>query len=654
MPPVCVPWEQVLLAGAKLPIWRHATNTGDAAAKDEVLPPRGTKGLESISLSNELAYASASQPPDDGFAGLAREHLLQAKFADNRPEHAGQLVAVLGPRLRLLIDEVARRVASTGESSESGNLIPALGRYFSTVLRAEVDERAGAKATPSAEDRRALRGFDLHAFMLELADTLTDAAFSAFGQDLPLCRKTVGALQRILLTHARLLGEWAAKADPSPAGEQGDIDSGTGLPNHRALLRQLGALLQSWSGQLEVLALLVIDVKFSQMAADNEAYIDSETLYAESARRLRSVLREADFAGRLSRHEFAAILPRISGEGLAILAANRILRAFEGPFEVDGRPALARVAIGISGYPEHGREAEELLHQAEIARDEAQKAQEPYAVYDRTFHRQDRMKRSLEALLRNALHENELEIYLQPQVSIASGRVISAEALLRWRLDDDTHVPPQQIVTIAEESGQISALTMWVLNAALRHIAELRRRGIDISVSVNIAPSNLDEPELPDFVKQALDTWSVPAHRLTIELTESAMIGDNRRPLDNLYRLKQLGVRLSIDDFGTGYSCMAYLKRMPLNELKIDKTFVSSMLSAREDERIVRSVIDLAHHFELQVVAEGVEDEPTLEALRALGCDVAQGYLFEKPMPAKQFAAWLERQGSADSSDGID
>jgi diguanylate cyclase (GGDEF)-like protein len=611
-------------------------------------------GLESISQSNKPAPTSASERPDDGFVGLAREHLLQVMLAEDRAERIRRLVAVLGPQLPLLFDEVARRVANTGVTSEDGKVIPALGHYFSTVLNADADQPEAAKATPSAESRGALREFDLHAFMLELADTLIDAAFTAFGHDLLLCRETVGALQRILLTHAKLLREWAAKPDGAPAVEQSDIDSGTGLPNHRELVRQLHALLQSWSGKSEVLALLVIDVKFSQLAADNKAYIQSEMLYAESARRLHSVLREADLAGRLSRHEFAAILPRISGEGLAILAANRILRAFEEPFEVNGRPALARLAIGISRYPEHGLEAEELLHHAEIARDEAQKAQEPYAVYDRNFHRQDRMKRSLEALLRHALHENELEIYLQPQVGIASGQVVGAEALLRWRLDDDTYVPPQQIVTIAEQSGLISALTMWVFHAALRHIAELRRGGIDITVSVNIAPSNLDEPELPDFVKQALDTWGVPADRLTIELTESAMIGDNRRPLDNLRRLKQLGARLSIDDFGTGYSCMAYLKRMPLNELKIDKTFVSNMLNAQEDERIVRSVIDLAHTFELQVVAEGVEDEPTLEALRALDCDVAQGYLFERPMPARQFAAWLERHSSADHSDAVD
>jgi diguanylate cyclase (GGDEF)-like protein len=608
--------------------------------------------LQSISLSDQRAHTGTSQNPDDGFVGLAREHLRLATLTEDHAERIRRLTAVLGPQLQLLFDKVARRVASTSETNEDGKLIAALGRYFSAVLNADTDQTEAVKATPTAESRRLLRELDLDAFVLELTDTLTDTAFTAFGHDLRLCRETVGALQWILLSHAGLLRAWAAQGDALPAVEQSDIDSGTGLPNHRALVRQLGALLQNWSGKSEVLALLVIDLKFSQLAADNEAYIESETLYAESARRLHSVLREADVAGRLSRHEFAAILPRISGEGLAILAANRILRAFEEPFEVNGRPALARLTIGISGYPEHGREAEELLHHAEIARDEAQKAQEPYAVYDRTLHRQDRMKRSLEALLRHALYENELEMYLQPQVGIASGRVVGAEALLRWRLDDDTYVPPQQIVAIAEESGLISALTSWVFHTALRHTAELRRGGIDISVSVNIAPSNLNEPELPDFVKQALDTWGVPADRLTIELTETAMIGDNRSSLENLHRLKRLGVQLSIDDFGTGYSCMAYLKRMPLNELKIDKTFISNMLSAQEDERIVRSVIDLAHHFELQVVAEGVEDKPTLQALRALGCDVAQGYLFERPMPAKQFAAWFEQHSNPGNNNG--
>jgi diguanylate cyclase (GGDEF)-like protein len=606
--------------------------------------------LKSTSLSNE---SGALQNPDERFVGLAREHLHQANLTQDSAERTRRLVAVLGPRLQSIFDEVGRRVGSTSETREDGKLVPALVRYFGIVLSADAEHSEATEKAPNAESRRALREFDLHAFMLELADALTDAAFTAFGHNLPLCRETVGTLQRILLTHARLLQDWAAGAPASPALDQSDTDSGTGLPNHRALLRQLGTLLQSWSGKSEVLALLVIDVKFSQMAADNEAYVQSEMLYAESARRLRSVLRDADLAGRLSRHEFAAILPRISGEGLAILAANRILRAFQEPFEVDGRPALARLAIGISGYPEHGREAEELLHHAEIARDEAQLAQEPYAVYDRKLHRQDRMKRSLEALLRHALHENELEIYLQPQVDIPSGRVVGAEALLRWRLDDDTDVPPQQIVAIAEESGLISALTGWVFHTALRHIAELHRSGFDISVSVNIAPSDLDEPELPDFVKQALDTWGVPAETLIIELTETAMIGDNRRSLDNLHRLKGLGVQLSIDDFGTGYSSMAYLKRMPLNELKIDKTFVSNMLNVKEDERIVRSIIDLAHHFDLQVVAEGVEDQLTMDALRALGCDVAQGYLFERPMPAKQFADWLEQRSSADNSDPI-
>jgi diguanylate cyclase (GGDEF)-like protein len=583
------------------------------------------------------------------FAALARQHLREANWSPEQMGPVRRLVAALGPRLQQSFVERTHGLAS-GDGANA-DLPIELVHYFSQVLRANQDDEDVGQIT-AVEYRKAVRNFDVDAFALRLLETLTGEAFSALGNNIAACRETVGALQRVLLTHAKLLQSWAARSDTTHVPAQTDIDPGTGLPNHRALLRELSGQLQSWNSNSGVLALLVIDLKFSQLAADGEAYSQTETLYAESARRLRSVLREADFAGRLSRHEFAAILPRITGSGLAILAASRVLRALEEPFEVNGHSALGRLAVGIAVYPEHGQDAEKLLHHAEIARDEAQQSQEPYALYDREFHRQDRMKRSLEALLRHALHENELEIYLQPQVDLASGQIVGAEALLRWRLDDDTYVPPQQIVAVAEDGGLMSALTMWVFNTALRHAAELRRRGIDISVSVNVTPSNLNEVELPDFVRQALGTWGVPADRLVIELTETAMIGDNRRPLENLHRLKQLGVQLSIDDFGTGYSSMAYLKRMPLDELKVDQTFVRNMLDAKEDERIVRSVIDLAHHFDLQVVAEGVEDVRTMEALRLLGCDLAQGYLIDRPMPAKEFAAWWEQHAAASHSDG--
>jgi EAL domain-containing protein (putative c-di-GMP-specific phosphodiesterase class I) len=198
-------------------------------------------------------------------------------------------------------------------------------------------------------------------------------------------------------------------------------------------------------------------------------------------------------------------------------------------------------------------------------------------------------------------------------------------------------------VSVAEDGGLVSQLTMAVVNSSLRNLAAMVRTdpNIDISVSVNVSARNLVDAELPDFIAQALQTWRIPARQLVIEVTEGAMIGDVERTIETLHRLKEIGVSLSVDDFGTGYSSLAYLKRMPLDELKIDQIFVRNMLTSKPDERIVRSVIDLARHFDLKVVAEGAEDDATLEFLRTLGVDVVQGYLISKPMPASQFGWWF-------------
>jgi EAL domain-containing protein (putative c-di-GMP-specific phosphodiesterase class I) len=242
---------------------------------------------------------------------------------------------------------------------------------------------------------------------------------------------------------------------------------------------------------------------------------------------------------------------------------------------------------------------------------------------------------------RGALADNELEVWFQPQRHAASGTCRAMEALLRWHSRRrNCMVVPTQVVEMAEAYGLMPALTKSVLNASLRQLGELRREGIDVRVAVNVSASLLRDVELPELVARALATWSIPPDRLTIEVTESALMIDVERSLGVMQELKQLHVRLSIDDFGTGYSSLAYLRRMPLDELKIDKTFVQNMLGNKADVQIVRSVIDLAHNFELEAVAEGVEDLATLEMLADLGCDVIQGYHYARPMPLAQLRKW--------------
>ena len=254
------------------------------------------------------------------------------------------------------------------------------------------------------------------------------------------------------------------------------------------------------------------------------------------------------------------------------------------------------------------------------------------------------MQRTMESELRAALRENDLMLYYQPQLSLQTGMVQGAEALLRWRNVRGEFVPPNIIVDVAERSGLMTELTRWILNTALRHSAEMRVQGIDITLSVNLAAQDLVSPEFVEITDQTLRTWGVPPEKLVLEITEGSMISEVDKVHAVLTRLKEIGVEISVDDFGTGYSSLAYLKRLPLDELKIDQVFVKQMLKDRQDERIVRTIIDLAHNLQLRVVAEGVEDEATLLVLKKLHCDVAQGYCLSKPKPLEEFCAWwLER-----------
>ncbi|MBA2690588.1 MAG: EAL domain-containing protein [Burkholderiales bacterium] len=476
---------------------------------------------------------------------------------------------------------------------------------------------------------------------IALAKTTT-LAFAQQRDDIAQCAAIVATLQKFFFFQAGLLGEFFSNGGSRHAGEPNKIAR---LPGNQVTVASLAELLNNRRETKIPLAVLVAHIAFSHLAMEGGAYAESK-VFTAAADRLRQALRDTDIVGRFSGDEFLIVLPHASGAGLAALAANKLIKALAAPLDVAGRHAIGRLTLGISLFPEHGSEVETLLHHAQIAREVAWQSKNPYAVYDKEFHRQNRLRKSLEAMLRNALQENELEVYLQPQADLHTGRIASAESLLRWRLPDDSMVSPAQIISIAEESDLISALTMWIVNSTLRHLSALIKAGINITVSVNVTPSNLLDPELPDFIAQALSTWNVPASKLVIELTETAMIGDSERTIGTLHQLKSMGLTLSIDDFGTGYSCLAYLKRMPLDELKVDQIFVQNMLKARDDERIVRSIIDLARHFDLKVVAEGVEDLSTLEFLRTLGCDGAQGYFISQPLSTGQFTDWwLARKG---------
>ena len=354
--------------------------------------------------------------------------------------------------------------------------------------------------------------------------------------------------------------------------------------------------------------------------------------------RLRALLKPGDLFARLGADHYALALCALPDAGVVEAVATRLRAELSQPFAAGGLEVAALPRLGIALAPSHGRNADALMRFAQAA---AQDGGEESGVvlFDPARHLSSLHHASIEVGLRAALEGNELALFYQPQMDLVNWRVDHVEALLRWPAHPT--VSPALVVEVAERGGCLDALTRWVINTALRQRRQFALAGHDLGVGINLAPANLGDPELPDFVAAALATWDARPGQLTLEITEGTLIRDPEAVADNLARLRRLGVRLSIDDFGTGYASLAYLKRLPAVELKIDQMFVRGLLRDAQDRRIVRSVLDLAAHFGLEVVAEGVEDRATLDALAGLGCRRIQGYWLSPALEGEALLAWL-------------
>ncbi|MBI3715573.1 MAG: EAL domain-containing protein [Betaproteobacteria bacterium] len=358
--------------------------------------------------------------------------------------------------------------------------------------------------------------------------------------------------------------------------------------------------------------------------------------------RLPAILRPADRFVAVSDDKICVLLPNLKSSAQALLATDRIHQTLAAPYPGEKRQSMVRPVIGIACFPEHSATANDLIVHADIARRVARSRDLAQHVYQGDERAESETYTGLDSALRNALRANQLSMSYQPQVSLADGKCHAVEALLRWDLPERGSISPVAIVRIAEINGMMGALTNWVLATALRHQSEWRRDGLDISMAVNLSPLNLVDPGFTDVVEQSLGTWGSNPATVTLEITESSTIEQAEQSLAVLQELKKMGLQLSVDDFGTGYSSLSYVKRFPLDELKIDKMFVQHMHDSKRDGQIVRSVIDLAHNFELTVVAEGVEDESTYRDLKKMGCDSAQGYIVSKPLTPAELKAWVK------------
>jgi len=420
-------------------------------------------------------------------------------------------------------------------------------------------------------------------------------------------------------------------------------DALTDLPNRSLLHDRLEQAARAANRDSKPLALLVMDLDGFKEINDTLGHHAGDRVLQQVASRVRGTLREADTVARLGGDEFAILLPSTDIDG-AILAAQKVLQEIERPLLIDQRPLAVRASVGVACFPEHGASAETLLQKADVAMYLAKSDRQGIAVYapDRDRHTHRRL--TLIAELRQALDARQFVLEYQPIVHLRTGVVVGVEALVRWNHPQHGRLLPGDFIELAEQTGLINPLTMIVLDTALSEWA-----GVDtltpLTVSVNLSPRNLQDPELPQRVGDFLKAHGAAPSALALEITENILLTDPARSMDCLQRLHAMGVRLVIDDFGTGYSSLSYLRRLPVNELKIDRSFIADLSSGRDDV-IVRSTIELAHNLGLTVVGEGVESAAMHDQLMALGCDTAQGRYFAEPAPAAHTRDWIVRQGA--------
>ncbi|MCD5995137.1 EAL domain-containing protein [Pseudomonas sp. CDFA 602] len=415
-------------------------------------------------------------------------------------------------------------------------------------------------------------------------------------------------------------------------------DNLTGLPNRALVMERLGSSIAAE----RPVALLYLGIE--NLAAINESAGAEgvEQLLREVGQRLQSNLRAGDTVARLTANEFLLLLDHTTSDG-AVATGDALQRMLSAPQRIDNHDVTLECCMGITVYPDNGDSAQELVNRAAIARKDAAFLPGRLQIYQDGSDLAHQRQISLIRDLRKAPQNGELTLHYQPKLDIRQGYVRQAEALLRWSHPQFGNVSPAEFIVLAERTGSIHLLTNWVIEEAMRQLAEWRQRGLVLQVSVNISADDLLGDDLAGFVMQLLKRYNLPAEQLVFEITESAVMSEPEKALVVLHRLRDCGISLSVDDFGTGYSSLAHLKRLPVQELKIDQSFVRNLDKTSEDAVIVRSTIEMSHNLGLKVVAEGVEYQHSLDLLQRWHCDTAQGYLISRPLAASAFEAWMAK-----------
>jgi diguanylate cyclase (GGDEF)-like protein len=428
---------------------------------------------------------------------------------------------------------------------------------------------------------------------------------------------------------------------------QATHDALTGLPNRTLFMDRLGQAIAGSKRSGDSVGMVMMDIDRFKEINDTLGHHVGDQLLIEIGRRLTQALRQSDTVARLGGDEFAVKFTARDTDHAADVA-RRIAMVFNAPVTLGDVAIDVNASLGIALYPAHAEDAETLMKRADVAMYDAKKNQSGFALYEARRDEHSLRRLSLMMELRQAIARDELELHYQPKVDFATRRTVHAEALIRWNHPRHGRLRPDEFIPLAEQSGNIGMVTKWVLRRALKSCASWRDRGAEMTVAVNLSALDLFDAELPTYISGLLAETSLQPSNLVLEITESAVMKDPTNALKILRDLNQRGVALAIDDFGTGYSSLAHLKRMPVDELKIDKSFVLNLTSeATDDFVIVRSTIELGHNMGLRVVAEGVETAEAWEILKALKCDMAQGYFLSPPLPEQEFCEYVDCEGEA-------
>lgn len=424
------------------------------------------------------------------------------------------------------------------------------------------------------------------------------------------------------------------------------LDPLTSLPNRALFHERMGRMTKESSGGSKKLALLFMDLDGFKQVNDTLGHNIGDHLLIDVAKRIKKVVKKTDMIARLGGDEFAIIVNDVDGLDAPVRVAEKILQTFEEPFQVNDRLIDVGISIGIAMWPDHASDINDLIRFSDVAMYSAKKEKCGYVIYSEEHNKAEIESLKIMADLRAAIRADRLDLVYQPKLDLHTGKVDSVEALIRWEHSVLGHIPPVKFITLAEGSVLINELTEWVINTALKDCSEWEKSGRILNVSVNISARNLLNEKIMVQVLSAIEKHRLQPNRVTLEITETSLMTRSDMTIKNLVGLSMMGVNLSIDDFGTGHASLVYVQKLPVREVKIDRVFVNNILNNQRDNKIVKSIIHLAHDIDCRVVAEGVESNEVLMELKKMGCDLIQGFYISKPMSSDLLVNWLNNYES--------